>query len=227
MGTLNRRSFLVGTAAAAAQAGVAAALPNGVKADAEAGSAAEAGAKKPNIIIYHSDQFRWDFLGANGLNSSTHTPNLDALTAEGTNFTHAVTNQPLCAPSRSVMITGCYASQTGVWKNGPGLREDLPTLATELRKAGYTANYIGKWHLSPGSTAEGGGPGYVRPEHRGGFLDMWEATNELEITTHPYDGTMWDRDGNRNYLQGRVPRGFSSPTRPRDSCGRSRRSRFC
>jgi hypothetical protein len=36
----------------------------------------------------------------------------------------------------------------------------------------------------------------VVPEHRGGFLDMWEATNELEFTTHPYYGTIWDRDGN-------------------------------
>lgn len=200
MGIVNRRSFLVGTAAAAAQAGVAATLASGMKADAETAGGEEASAKKPNIIIYHSDQFRWDFVGANGLNSSTHTPNLDALAMRSTNFNHAVTNQPLCGPSRSVMITGCYASQTGVWKNGPGLREDLPTLATELRKAGYTANYIGKWHLSPGSKADGGGDGYVRPEHRGGFLDLWEATNELELTTHPYYGTIWDRDGNEiNY----------------------------
>jgi arylsulfatase A-like enzyme len=196
MGKVNRRNFLLGTAAAAAQAGVAASLAGGVKAEAVNGAVGEAGAKKPNIIIYHSDQFRWDFVGANGLNSSTHTPNLDALAARSTNFNHAVTNQPLCGPSRSVMLTGCYASQTGVWKNGPGLREDLPTLATELRKAGYTANYIGKWHLAPGSTAASGGPGYVVPEHRGGFLDMWEATNELEFTTHPYYGTIWDRDGN-------------------------------
>ena len=106
--------------------------------------------KRPNIVIYHSDQFRWDFVGANGLNSSTHTPNLDTLAASGTNFTCAVTNQPVCAPSRSVLITGRYATETGVWRNGQGLRQDLPTLATELRKAGYTANYIGKWHMAPG-----------------------------------------------------------------------------
>ena len=33
-------------------------------------------------------------------------------------------------------------------------------------------------------------------EHRGGFLDLWEASNELEFTTHPYEGTIWDRDNN-------------------------------
>lgn len=188
---INRRNFLYGTTAALAQASVAAARTTPAQ---SAQDNSNAPRQKPNIVLYHSDQFRWDFLGANGLNSSTHTPNLDSLAAAGTNFNHAVTNQPVCAPSRSVLFTGCYATQTGVWHNGLGLREDLPTLATELRKAGYTANYIGKWHLAPGSEAAGGGRGYVKPEHRGGFLDLWEASNELEFTTHPYYGTIWDRD---------------------------------
>jgi arylsulfatase A-like enzyme len=193
--TVNRRNFLIGTAVTAAQAGIAAAVSSAAQAGSGAGADSSAPKPKPNIVIYHSDQFRWDFVGANGLNSSTNTPNLDALAGGGTNFTHAVTNQPVCAPSRSVLVTGRYATQTGVWHNGLGLREDLPTLATELRKAGYTANYIGKWHMAPGKALPGGTRGYVTPEHRGGFLDLWEASNELEFTTHPYEGTIWDRDG--------------------------------
>jgi len=189
--SVNRRNFLLGTAAAAAQAGVAAALPT-----ANATGQPTAGSRRPNIVIYHADQFRWDFVGANGLNSSTRTPNLDRMAAEGTNFNHAITNQPVCGPSRAVLLTGCYATETGVWRNGLGLRQDLPTLATELRKAGYTANYIGKWHLAAGSAANGGGRGAVKPEHRGGFDDLWEASNALEFSTRPYEGTIWDRDGN-------------------------------
>lgn len=187
MNTINRRHFLLGTAAAAAS------LSQPAAAASQAASTAPA--RRPNIVIYHSDQFRWDFVGANGLNSSTRTPHIDALAAAGTNFTHAVTNQPLCGPSRSVLLTGRYATETGVWRNGLGMRQDLPTLATELRKAGYTANYIGKWHLAPGSKAEGGGTGPVAPQQRAGFLDLWEAANVLEFTTHPYEGTIWDRDG--------------------------------
>ena len=193
---VNRRNFLLGTAATAANAGVAAALPSTAQTNESSKSDSAELKQRPNIVIYHSDQFRWDFVGANGLNSSTHTPNLDALAGRGTNFNHAVTNQPVCAPSRSVLLTGRYASETGVWHNGLGLREDLPTLATEFRKAGYTANYIGKWHLAPGSEAEGGGRGPVKLEHRGGFLDLWEASNALEFSTHPYEGTIWDRDNN-------------------------------
>ncbi len=191
---VNRRNFLLGTAAAATQAGIAAAVAGATQTGSASGADSATTRRKPNIVIYHSDQFRWDFVGANGLNSSTNTPNLDALAGGGTNLNHAVTNQPVCAPSRSVLITGQYATRTGVWRNGLGLREDLPTLATELRKAGYTANYIGKWHMAPGTPAEGGGRGAVKEEHRGGFLDLWEASNALEFSTHPYEGTIWDRE---------------------------------
>ena len=91
---------------------------------------------QPNIILYLSDQFRWDFIGANGHNSSTRTPNLDAMASRGKNFTHAVTNQPVCAPARSVLFSSRYATETGVWRNGIALGQTLPTLAGELRKAG-------------------------------------------------------------------------------------------
>jgi arylsulfatase A-like enzyme len=186
---VNRRNFLVGSVAA----GAAAALPN--SASAVSGAAPEsAPRKKPNIIIYHSDQFRWDFVGANGINSSTRTPNIDALAAAGTNFTHAVTNQPVCGPSRSVMLTGRYATETGVWRNSLGIKQELPTIATELRKAGYTANYIGKWHLAAASKETGEGRGAVPRNLRSGFDDVWEVSNALESTTHPYEGTIWDRD---------------------------------
>ena len=184
-----RRSFLKGTAAAA----LSAAIPTTVRAATKPGSKPT---RQPNIIIYLADQFRWDFLGANRRNGSTRTPNLDALAARGKNFTLAVANQPLCAPSRSVLFTSRYATETGVWRNGLALDRTLPTLATELRKAGYTANLIGKWHLAPGSEEDGGGDGAVKSEWRGGFLDLWEGANAIELTSHPYEGTIWDTENN-------------------------------
>ncbi len=184
----SRRSFLKASVAAA----VAAAVPATAEAQAKPG----APRTKPNIIVYLSDQFRWDFVGANGRNNSTHTPNIDALASRGKNFTHTVTNQPVCAPARSVLFTSRYATETGVWHNGPALDKSLPTLATELRKSGYTSNYIGKWHLALGDPKQGGSTGPVKAEDRGGFLDLWEGSNALEHSTHPYEGTIWDRDNN-------------------------------
>ena len=183
---INRRAFLSSSLAAGAVA---------ASAKMAHGAAPAAPARKPNIIVYLADQFRADFVGANGENPSTRTPNLDAMAARGTNFTGAVCNQPVCSPSRSILMTGRYATETGVWHNARPINPALPTLAGELRKAGYSANLIGKWHLAPSTEAEGGGRGYVKPDYRGGFLDMWEGANEFEWTTHPYEGTIFDADG--------------------------------
>jgi arylsulfatase A-like enzyme len=184
-----RRVFIKSSLAAA----LAAAVPSSA-ATVQPQAASSPSGQKPNIVLYLSDQFRADFVGANGHNGSTSTANIDALAARGKNFTHAVTNQPVCAPSRSVLLTSRYATETSVWRNGLGLDQSLPTLATELRKAGYSANLIGKWHLAPGTPAQGGDRGPVKAEHRGGFLDLWEGANAIEATTHPYEGTIWDRD---------------------------------
>jgi arylsulfatase A-like enzyme len=191
--SIDRRKFILNSAVAAGQiaAGVAATQAQGKSSTAKS----DGPAKQPNIILYLSDQFRWDFVGANGANSSTKTPNLDAMARRGKNFTRAVTNQPVCAPARSVLMTSRFATETGVWHNGEALDHSLPTLAGELHKAGYSSNLIGKWHLSPGAEAKGGGPGYVPPAERGGFLDLWEGANALEHTSHPFEGSIFDGDG--------------------------------
>ena len=112
-------------------------------------SAQTAGGERPNIIVIISDQFRGDCIGAMGLNPMGLTPNLDQMAAEGVFFRHAFCNQPVCAPARASMFTGQYPSKHGVWHNGPGLRADAITLAATLHQAGYSTNYIGKWHLMP------------------------------------------------------------------------------
>ena len=155
-------------------------------------------AKRPNILLVHSDQFRWDFISAVGLNPMSYTPNLDAMYSRGTAFQNLMTNQPLCSPSRACLFTGQYATTTGVWRlTQPNifLSPDAVTLAKQLHKVGYSTNYIGKWHLAPKNNATGQGLGFVPPEYRGGFTDLWQASNVLELTSHPYHGTLWNGDG--------------------------------
>lgn len=189
---LDRRDFLTGGAAV----GAALVLGGSSSAETSAQRSPERSTQpRPNVIVYIADQFRADFIGNNRENASTKTPNLDAMAKRGTNFTRVVCNQPVCSPSRSVLLTGRYATETNVWKNARPIDPALPTLATEFRKAGYSANMIGKWHLAPLSEKEGGGRGYVKPEFRGGFLDLWEGANEFEWTTHPYEGTIYSGDG--------------------------------
>ncbi len=173
--------------------GASAMAPPAAMADAAPKSAGQG--RQPNIVMICADQMRPDFIGAYRENSTTKTPNLDGVAERGTVFKYAVTNQPLCSPSRACMITGRYASETGEWKLAQELNKSLPTLASVLRSHGYTANFIGKWHLMKNNPETGGSIGPVPREDRGGFLDLWEGANEFEHTTHPYKGTIWDAEG--------------------------------
>jgi len=150
--------------------------------------------ERPNVILIISYQFRWDCIGACGLNPLNLTPHLDSMAAEGTIFTNAITNQPVCGPSRACLFTGSYANRHGVWRNGLPLDPQSVTLAKLFRSAGYTANYIGKWHLAPENHQDPSTLGPVRKQYRGGFDDVWEGCNVLELTSHPYEGTIWDSD---------------------------------
>jgi arylsulfatase A-like enzyme len=155
--------------------------------------------KRPNIILIVADQFSADFVGAYGENPSTRTPALGGMAHRGAFFLNAVTNQPLCSPSRACMITGRYATETGVWKLGLELDHPLPTLATICKQNGYSTNFIGKWYLTyldPKNREHD--QGFVPPgPSRSGFDDLWEGSNVIEATSHPYQGTIWDCAGNK------------------------------
>ena len=158
---------------------------------------------QPNIIFIISDQFRADCIGAAGMNPTNLTPNLDAMAHRGTCFRSAFTNQPVCAPARGTMFTGLYPARHGVWKNAIPLPENSVTIASELRRSGYTANYIGKWHLGLGGankTPDKLGP--VAPANRGGFLDLWQASDVFEFTSHAYEGDLYDNDGKPLHFSG-------------------------
>src|SRR5437016_301087 len=97
---------------------------------------------RPNIILVNSDQFRWDCVGAMGLNPMNLTPNLDRMARRGVLFRNAFVAQPVCAPARASILTGQYPAKHGVWRNAIGLRPDAVTLATELHRGRYPNPYI-------------------------------------------------------------------------------------
>ena len=105
--------------------------------------------RAPTLLLIISDQFRWDCIGAMGLNPMNLTPNLDRMASRGVLFRSAISNQPVCAPARASIFTGQYPSKHGVWRNAIGLAEDAVTLGSVMKQAGYSTNYIGKWHLAP------------------------------------------------------------------------------
>ena len=177
-----RREWLTGVSAAMSASSVASAQTGG-------------NVKRPNIVLIISDQFRCDCVGAMGLNPMNLTPNLDAMAGHGVLFRSAFSNQPVCAPARGSIFTGQYPSRHGVWHNGSGLAENATTLATALGQAGYSTNYIGKWHLAPGEgrprdevqRPRGAGPSRRFPGFVGSVERSWSGpptlTREIFTTT--------------------------------------------
>ncbi|OEV05772.1 sulfatase-like hydrolase/transferase [Streptomyces oceani] len=150
---------------------------------------------RPNVLVFFTDQQRWDTTGGHG-NPLGLTPVLDRLTERGVHVEHSYTCQPVCAPSRASMQTGQYPTATGVFRNGVPLSPEVPTLAHHFRAGGYDTGYIGKWHL-----AGDGYTGAVPEEYRGGY-EHWLAANILEFTSDAYGGTLYDEDGQPHEFDG-------------------------
>ena len=149
-------------------------------------------ARKPNLIVFFTDQQRWDTTGLHG-NPMGLTPNFDRLAAAGTHLYHSITCQPVCAPARSCLQTGLHATNTGVFRNGISLRPDQKTLAHYFNDAGYSTGYIGKWHLA--------GSDPVPREEQGGY-QSWLGANLLEFVSRPYRTVLYDNDGKEVMLPG-------------------------
>lgn len=157
-------------------------------------------ALRPNVIVFFTDQQRWDTSGLHG-NPLDLMPNFDRLASEGTHFVNAFTCQPVCGPARSSMQTGMYATQTGVTRNGIALQEDATTLAKCFAAAGYQTGYIGKWHLGGVKIDFTGQQGPVPKAMRGGY-DYWLAAEHVEFVSDAYDTILFDTDNKRIKLPG-------------------------
>jgi arylsulfatase A-like enzyme len=150
--------------------------------------------KQPNVIVFFTDQQRWDTTGVHG-NPLGLTPNFDQMARQGTHLEHAFTCQPVCGPARSSLQTGLYATKTGCYRNGIPLPEDLPTLAHYFNEAGYETGYIGKWHLAVTKDQP-------VPEHLRGGYKYWLAADALEHTSDAYNTVLYGNDNQPVKLPG-------------------------
>jgi arylsulfatase A len=114
-------------------------------------SAAAATPPKPNFILINIDDLGYADIGPYG-STLNRTPHLDRMAAEGRKLTcHYAA--PVCSPSRSALMTGCYPKRvlpiSGVLfpAGAVGLNPDEVTVAELLKGQGYATACVGKWHL--------------------------------------------------------------------------------
>jgi arylsulfatase A-like enzyme len=100
------------------------------------------------ILLITTDQQRYDSLGCTG-GKVASTPNIDALAHNGIIYRQARNQCPVCMPARSTILTGQHVRMHGVTSNGIPLPAEHPSLAHELKSAGYSTALIGKAHFEP------------------------------------------------------------------------------
>ncbi len=109
--------------------------------------------EKPNIIYILADDMGYGDLSCLNENSKIRTANLDSLAGDGMTFTDAHSASAVCTPSRYSILTGRYNWRSALKKgvlfgySPPLIEPDRMTVASFLKKHGYSTACIGKWHL--------------------------------------------------------------------------------
>ncbi len=152
----------------------------------------------PNIIYILADDLGYGDLGCYG-QSKFSTPHLDQLAKEGMRFTRHYSGSTVCAPSRSVLMTGLHTGHTPIRGNQevkPEGQSPLPaktiTMAELLQEAGYVTGAFGKWGLGfPGSEGD--------PVKQG--FDHFFGYNCQRYAHRYYPEYLWENE-QKFYLEG-------------------------
>src|SRR4051794_14364681 len=105
-------------------------------------------APRPNVLVILTDDQGHGDLGCHG-NPKIKTPHLDRFASQSVNL-NCFYVSPVCAPTRSSLMTGRYNYRTGAVDTFLGralMRPDEVTLAEMMRSGGYRTAIFGKWHL--------------------------------------------------------------------------------
>ena len=137
---------------------------------------------RPNVVVILADDLGYGDLGCYG-HPVIKTPNLDRLAQQGMRFTQCYSAGAVCSPSRSAILTGRTPYRNGVFTWIPEnsflhLRPTEITIATLLRRLGYTTCHVGKWHLNGLFNS----PKQPQPGDHG--FDWWLATQNNAGPSH-------------------------------------------
>jgi len=112
---------------------------------------ASEGSSQPNVLWVMADQHSAKCTSWGRFPTEVQTPGLDRLAGEGVRFDRAVTQNPICTPSRTSYLTGQYPSNHGVYGlTSDGGSVDAATLFSALARRGYRTGAFGKIHTPEG-----------------------------------------------------------------------------
>lgn len=109
--------------------------------------------KLPNIVYILTDDLGYGDVSVYNPQAKTSTPNIDRLASQGIRFTDAHSPSAVCTPTRYGILTGryCWRSRLPVGVlNGYSeslIEKERTTVASFLKRKGYSTAVVGKWHL--------------------------------------------------------------------------------
>jgi len=165
-------------------------------------------ADRPNILLIHTDQHRFDALGCSG-NADISTPSIDRIAAHGVRYRRHFTVYPVCTPSRYSLLSGVYVRRHGGWTNHSTLQTHFPTFPRLLAASGYRTAAVGKMHFTPTyldvgfqemRLAEQHGPGrhdddYHRDLRAHGLIDRLDLVDQVLEFRRNAPEEYWKRFG--------------------------------
>ena len=144
----------------------------------------------PRNLVWISIEDMSPWLGCYG-DDTVPTPNLDRIASEGVRYTNAFATTPVCAPSRSTLITGCWAPRIGSMH----MRTGKPSGAALAKDPAAYAD-IPAYEAVPGPEVR------CFPEllRRGGWYCTNRSKSDYQFRAPE---TTWDRSGGRAHWRQR------------------------
>ncbi len=167
--------------------------------------------QRPNIVLFLTDQQRWDSLGCYGADW-VQTPHLDRLAAEGVRFDRCYVNNPVCTPSRASIWTGRELPDHGVYRLYDLMPEDAVFFPRHLQEEGYRTALFGKLHTSSRLFE-------AEQRHRNDGFDEYEWAIEAAIhLDSPFNGySRWLKEHHPDFYDDLQKRGRNVLHHPREA----------
>tara|TARA_Y100001935_G_scaffold56541_1_gene47228 strand:- start:317 stop:2044 length:1728 start_codon:yes stop_codon:yes gene_type:complete len=158
--------------------------------------------KNPNVIIVITDDQGYGDIGYNG-NPHLITPNLDKFASESIRFNNFHVS-PVCAPTRSSLLTGRYSLRTGVadtYNGGAIMSTNEITLAEIFNDNNYKTAIFGKWHLGDNYPSRPSDQGFQESliHLSGGIGQVGDFTNYYKGSTSYFDPILWLNNKQKKY----------------------------
>lgn len=159
---------------------------------------------RPNVILIITDDQGYGDLGITG-NPHIKTPVLDKFAEENTVFENFYVS-PVCAPTRSSLMTGRYSLRTGMrdtYNGGATMAGSEVTLAEMLKQANYKTGAFGKWHLGDNYPSRPNDQGFDESviHLSGGMGQVGDFTTYFKFNKSYFDPVLW-HNGEKESYQG-------------------------